>query len=556
MLWEQQDTLRRTNDELEARVLERTAALAQTNAQLEEARVAAEAANLVKSEFLANMSHELRTPLSAVIGFSEGLREVAEEEGLGLFVTRLQKIETAGRHLLELINGVLDLSKVEAGKMDLFVETFAVRDVLEDVAATIQPLVAQNDNTLQVECGDDLGAMRGDLTKVRQVLLNLLSNATKFTEHGTVTLAATRGAVGRIVVRVSDMGIGMTPQQMDKLFQPFVQADASTTRKYGGTGLGLALSRRFCELMGAEITAESESGRGTTFTVDFPEQLSDGLELPPPSVSSARASGPTVLVIDDDPVAQDLMKEYLAREGYAAVSASSGEEGLRLARALRPLVITLDVLMPDMDGWAVLFALKADPELSDIPVVMLTMTDEKRLGFTLGASDYLTKPVDRGRLNATLRRFRTSAAAPVLVVDDDDASRAFLRDALERDGWSVEEAENGRVALERVAAQRPAVVLLDLMMPEMDGFEFLARARATEAYRDVPIVVVTARELSREDRTRLLGAVSAVFQKETFGPSDLLRQVRGLIEERATAPHAPVTAGGSDRGETPAPAGD
>jgi signal transduction histidine kinase len=354
---------------------------------LRRAKEAAESANRTKSQFLANMSHELRTPLNAVIGYSEMLREEAQDLALDSFVPDLEKIGAAGRHLLALINDILDLSKIEAGKMELFLEDFAVDDAVREVAATVRPLVEKNGNRLQVECPDDIGTMHADLTKVRQSLFNLLSNAAKFTRQGTITLSIARERKEDrdwIVMRVADTGIGMSPEQQARLFEPFTQADASTTRQFGGTGLGLAITRRFCRMMGGDIEVGSEPGKGSMFTVCLPAVVlplepEDTVTVTSEAEHTADAAN-IVLVIDDDPNARNLMQRFLAREGFEAVTAASGEEGLAAARRLHPRVITLDVMMPRMDGWEVLTQLKADPNLCDIPVVMLTMVDNRNLG--------------------------------------------------------------------------------------------------------------------------------------------------------------------------------
>jgi GAF domain-containing protein/CheY-like chemotaxis protein len=492
-----------------------------------------EAADRHKSEFLANMSHELRTPLNAIIGYSEMLQEDAVDSGAEQLTDDLKKINAAGKHLLELINAVLDLSKIEAGKMELYLESFDVAGLVRDIAAVIQPLAAKNANRLEVHCGAETGAMRADLTKVRQALFNLLSNACKFTDHGTVSLTVSREAVDDrdwIVFGVSDTGIGMTAEQIGRLFEAFSQADAATTRKYGGTGLGLALSRRLCRMMGGDVTVESEAGRGSTFTVRLPAEVAES-PAPPAAPAGPAGHAPvgigTVLVIDDEAAVRDLMQRFLAREGFRVVTASSGEEGLRQARDLRPDAITLDVMMPGMDGWAVLSALKADPDVADIPVIMLTIVDDKNLGYALGAADYLTKPIDRERLVTVLKQHRRDL--PVLVVDDDVEVRELFRRMLEPEGYTVVEAPNGRVALERLRDVSPSVILLDLMMPEMDGFEFLAEFRGHEAWRAIPIVVVTAKDLSQEDRERLNGHVEKILQKGTHGRDRLLAEVRELV---------------------------
>jgi CheY-like chemotaxis protein len=386
--------------------------------------------------------------------------------------------------------------------------------------------------------------MRADLTKVRQALFNLLSNACKFTEGGIISLAVAREASdGRdwLVFSVSDTGIGMAPEQLSRLFEAFSQADAATTRKYGGTGLGLALSRRLCRMMGGDVTVESEAGRGSTFTIRLPARVAEpSEELVVPSRAADRVTLPgvgTVLVIDDEAAVRDLMQRFLGKEGFRVVTAAGGEEGLRRARELRPDAITLDVMMPGIDGWAVLSALKADRDVADIPVIMLTIVDDKNLGSALGAADYLTKPIDRERLVKVLTQHRRDR--PVLVVDDDAGLRQLLRRMLEPEGYTVVEAENGRVALARLDEDvRPGVILLDLMMPEMDGFEFVAEFRRHEAWRAIPIVVVTAKDLSHEDRERLNGHVQKILQKGTHGRDQLLAEVRELVDVARRRPRA------------------
>jgi PAS domain S-box-containing protein len=502
--------------------------------ELTRARRAAEEANSAKSQFLASMSHELRTPLNAIIGYSEMVEEEVVELGHAALAPDLRKIRSAGRHLLALINDILDLSKIEAGKVELYLEDVELDDLLRDVATTIRPLVEKNANTLVVE-GDGLGAMRGDVTKIRQMLLNLLSNASKFTARGTITLAATRAPADgddEIVFRVSDSGIGMTPDQLDRIFEAFAQAEASITRKYGGTGLGLAITRKFARMMGGDVTVESAPGQGSTFTIRLPARPRAAPAAPEDREAVPAKPAGTVLVIDDDARARELLRRFLAGEGFRVVEAENGPAGLALARTVRPDAITLDVLMPEMDGWAVLTALKQDSAVADIPVVMVTITEDRNLGFALGAAEFLTKPIDRQRLRQVLQRYRRDAGAEVLIVEDDAPTRDLLRRALEGDGWVVAEAENGRVGLERLMERVPALVLLDLMMPVMDGCRFAAELRQNPAWRDLPVVVITAQDLTPEERRALNGDVQGVFRKGAFSRDELLREIRGLMAAR------------------------
>jgi PAS domain S-box-containing protein len=516
-------------------ITERLAAEARlhaANEELQQARDAALEASRVKGQFLANMSHELRTPLNAIIGYSELIAEEAEDLELPSLGADADKIRAAGRHLLGLINDILDISKIEAGKVELFVENVRVADLLAEVAATIAPLASERRNEIVVDDQLPIGVVRADLTRLKQILFNLVSNANKFTEMGKILVEARLDPAddGAYLFAVSDTGIGMTSEQIGRLFKPFVQADASTTRRYGGTGLGLTISQRFCELMGGYISVRSELGVGSTFTVRLPLSPGSELELSP---DRAASFGRRVLVIDDDPALHDLLLRTLEPAGFEVTCVRSGEAGLERARADRPDVVILDVVMPTMDGWSVLTALKKDPLTQTIPVVMLTFLKNCSAGLALGASDYLVKPVETSRLVQIVRSYCGALPATVLVVEDDVSTRELVRRVLTGAGHAVREARNGREGLELLERQRPDVILLDLMMPEVDGFTFLDRLRAREEHRDIPVVVVTAKLLDPDDRLRLAGAAHQIIRKGDFSSQELmsavLRQVSNLL---------------------------
>jgi CheY-like chemotaxis protein len=463
------------------------------------------------------------------------LEEEAQERGLDEMIEDLRKINSNARHLLSLINDVLDISKIEAGKMDVHLETFDVCQLVDELKATVEALVMQKENTLEVECAPDVGTIHSDPVKVRQSLINLLSNAAKFTERGRVRLDVvreTQGEAERIAFKVSDTGIGMDSDQIAKLFRRFTQADSSTTRRFGGTGLGLSITKAFANLLGGDVTVESKPGEGSVFTLRIPV---DGRERQPEQADSAAAGeeragdgSNAILIIDDDPNARALLSRYVAREGFSVRTAAEGAAGLELARTLRPRAILLDVMMPRMDGWAVLSALKADAETADIPVIMETIIHEKGLAFSLGAEDYLTKPIRWPRLKRVLDRFRSTPPARALVIDDDGSTCNLVADLLQSEGWQIVQARDSTAVFERLAESRPALMLVDLSMSALNAFALIQSLRRMPQWRDLPVVALSGDELTAEERGRLEGYVQQIIETDSETADALLEVLRKI----------------------------
>jgi len=523
------------------------------NKDLALARDRAMAASRAKSGFLANMSHELRTPLNAVIGYSEILIEDTLDAGNEQWGNDLKRIQNAGKHLLSLINDILDLSKIEAGKMGLNLEYFRVDSMIRDVIDTISPMAEKNNTELELVAKDDIGVMLSDITKVRQIMFNLISNGIKFSEDGKVIVDCRRESEDErehITFEVEDTGIGMSAADLEKLFEEFFQVDNSNAKKWSGTGLGLVISQRFTHMMGGSITVGSELGKGSVFTVKIPvntakipfQDSSDGFVVGPKiDPRLVRFSGKAedlerrdkisrVLVIDDDPDVRDLMERYLSREGFEVMSASTGQEGIESIKEFDPDVITLDVLMPVMDGWSVLSELKNDPATSSIPVIMLSMLDELDMSFALGASDYLLKPIKRDVLvDTVLKHIRDKENANVLVVDDLEENRNMIARVLSSNKINVLLADDGISALEVLEKQVPDLILLDLMMPEMDGFKFSEIVKKDERFAEIPIVVLTARDLNEDDINRLSGKVEKIYEKNETDFQSLLVDLQKIV---------------------------
>jgi PAS domain S-box-containing protein len=511
-----------------------------TQEALHHAQEEAERANRVKSQFLASMSHELRTPLNAILGFSELL----SDDATGRFdeATRrrfLDQIHSSGQHLLELINDILDLSKVEAGQMELQLQSVDLGSLIDEAVQTVEPLARIKAIALHAEPGPDVHLI-ADAAKVKQMLLNLLSNAIKFTPNGGSIQIRGRQVDSWVEIAVSDTGIGIAAEDLGRLFTEFQQLDAGPGRQQEGTGLGLALTRRFAELHGGQVKVESALGMGSTFTLRLPLEataIRAPAPLEPPPVTASDPGRPLVLVVDDNPQAAEILARTMGAGGFRIKVAHTGPEALSMARELKPVAITLDILLPEVDGWEVLNRLKADEATRNIPVIVVSVVDNPALGRALGAFDYFVKPVDGKALLSRLSQYAftnkvKTEPVRVLVVDDEKANLDLLEALLEPAGFAVIRAGGGQEGIDLARSQMPNLILLDLMMPDLTGFDVVEALRAEEATRSIPIMVLTAKALTEEDKRALNGQVAAIFQRNSVAGTDLIAWLRGIVAQR------------------------
>lgn len=525
-------TIRLPYTKIEHQVAERTHELVEKNQQVA-------LATRHKSEFLARMSHELRTPLNSILGFSELLSEGTYGRLNKKQQQYLGHIVSSGRHLLQLINNILDLSKIEAGRMELVYEDFLLAEALEDARMVIHSLAAKKGITITTESDPSLSQLRADRGKFKQIIYNLLSNAVKFTpEHGRVTISAT-GHDGWLRLAVADTGIGIKKEDQESLFAEFKQIDSGYGRQHEGTGLGLALTKKLVGIHGGKIWVESAAGQGSTFSFEIPLR-SEETYAETGERSKGERENPLILVIEDDPNASQIICHFLRQEGFRVAVAKDGYQGLSMARQLQPAAITLDILLPEKDGWQVLKELKEHPATRSIPVVIISIVDDKKQGLSLGTWEYIVKPVERKTLMKSLRRLSvpadsSSANKKILVVDDDPKLIEMVGAILREEGFQAIGAVGGKEGIRLARAEQPAAIILDLLMPDVSGFDVIEELRKEDPAENIPILILTAHDIKPEEKERLNGRIEGISHKGPFSKEEFLANIReALLPERAS----------------------
>ena len=519
----------RMSDEVNALIDARTS-------EMETARDEARDASDQKTKFFANMSHELRTPLNAILGYGEMLYEDCEDLGYEDLLPDLKKITSAGSHLLSLINNILDLSKIEAGKMELFITNFEIEDMVDTIKDVSSPLAAKNENEFVINFDGAVGAMSQDETKLRQCLTNFLSNAFKFTKNGKVTLdvrSEIKNDIEFINFSVIDTGAGMSPEGVAKVFEEYTQAERSTSANYGGTGLGLPISKKFAELMGGDVTVTSKEGEGSVFSIIVPRECTEYEDEVEKGLINLDSDQNIVVLVDDDTAMHGLIKRTISKLNLTLIGATNGEKGMDLIREVKPKLILLDVLMPGRDGWSILKECKTDEELKDIPVIMISQLDQSNMAESLGANEYMTKPIDRELFLNTVKRIlgASSKDKKVLVIDDDKDVRDLMSRLLNDIGVRPIDARDGKEGLERTK-DNPSLIVLDLEMPRMDGFEFLENyIKTTPEEKRAPVLVYSGKDLSDVQSELLKDKVVGLVKKDDASMENLSNTISGLIKE-------------------------